>query len=82
LLSLLKYKIRPAEGIPAAPILANVAVMLNFLKALKELRNLVFSKVIIYLVTTKSINDNGISFICAIKIEATASYSAVPSRFT
>lgn len=39
-------------------------------------------KILFYLVTTRSTKPNFISFICAIKIDATASYRAVPSKLT
>lgn len=52
---------RPADGIPAAPMDASVAVIL---------------------VTTKSMKESLMSLICAMKMDATASYNAVPSKLT
>lgn len=70
----------------AAPILARVAVRLKvyeyyYIKLFNdkhEIQDIIFT----YLTVITSPNPNSMPFICAMKIAATASYSAVPSMLT
>lgn len=75
---------RPACGIPAAPILAAVDVILkmefNFVKTkLMGVKVISFGGNVHYLTATIFPNDNEMPRNCAINIAATASYNAVPS---
>lgn len=74
---------RPADGMPAAPIEAAVAVTLlsNNKIVFKMFCQMVFS-VLSYLTATNFPKESGTFRNCAMKIAATASYKAVPSIFT
>lgn len=73
---------KPACGIPAAPMLAAVDVMLKTAIMTINTNQIIYDSILYryyYLTATTFPKDNGMPRSCAIKIEETASYNAVPS---